>query len=149
MEEDLKELEKEFVTYEIGLKLKELGFNKSCFARVSESGITYPSCALNSKSTSIPRVYDHEFTGAYKSWVRAPLWQQVIGWVRDNYHYQIEVLSNYDTEIPNTFLYSFLILSLDGYYLKWEYTSDKQYKEYPEAREKGILKAIELIKDKK
>lgn len=59
-------MEKEFVPYEIALKLRELGFDEECFR-------TYSS--TNETSTII-------FNG-----VNVPLWQQAFDWFREKHNF--------------------------------------------------------------
>ena len=121
-------MKKQFATYEIALKLKELGFNEECFGyyHINE-GYTkgYAFCYSENTRTSDCSVL-------------APLWQQVIDWFREKHG--IIISPAYDHIRGN------------GNYLVWFYNIktkysdlwDLEYKSYEEAREQAILKAIEL-----
>lgn len=122
------DMEKQFVTYEIALKLKELGFNDPCFAYWF---------TVNGKNPQISK-RDIHFNG-YKNYsdsnTIAPLWQQVIDWLRiqhctlvhpfyrGKYEYMVE--SSIET-------------ASSGVIVEGENWND--------AREKAVLKAFELIK---
>ena len=69
---------KQFVTYEMALKLKELGFDEECFA-LYRNGRLYLMCnflKINSTKESV---------------ISAPLWQQVIDWFREEYDIHVGV----------------------------------------------------------
>jgi hypothetical protein len=71
-------MEKQFVTYEIAVKLKELGFDERCFGAFLR-GKYYPFDIT------------HRFFGEPQhDIVLAPLWQQAIDWCRSNCVYFIE-----------------------------------------------------------
>jgi hypothetical protein len=65
-------MEKEFVTYEQALALKELGFDERCFSRYYESGKLADSLSY----------LHHNYFGQ----VNAPLKQQVFRWFREKYN---------------------------------------------------------------
>lgn len=73
-------MNKQFVTYEIALKLKELGFNELCLAQYF-----IKSCNL---------ITEKDFSVVYDNMLNAPLWQQVIDWFRVKYNVLIIVYSN-------------------------------------------------------
>ncbi len=116
-------MEKEFVTYEVAKKLKELGFNEECFG------------AFNSKREIswgfIRYTSQNEFEAL------APLWQQVFDWFRKEkgiiilvdeiLGYRANVHSNKAIELhPDTWFGGFI--------------------SYEQARERAVLKALELLK---
>ena len=120
-------MKKQFVTYEIALTLKELGFNEEClgFYKISLGNnipeLIITKCNYNSgKYITIPEDFH----------IDAPLWQQAINW---------------------------LFKKLDFYYpyLRIEIFSDESgiwYREnnrveiYFDNLEQAILKAIDIIK---
>ena len=128
-----EELEKEFLSYDISLKLKELGFDKICLA-VHYKGKLH--LVKNFNINNVDLYVANEFGG-----ILAPLWQQVINWFREEHNYNI----------------TYNILEKDGcgYYVFKGGEFQSKFKvlskrfDYYEAHEKAILKAIELIKDKK
>jgi hypothetical protein len=124
-------MEKEFVTYEQALELKELGFNEPCFGWwfVDEKMLFIEK---SKKSTS-------------DNILQAPLKQQVFRWFRDNHnlfgcidlqssnpsHWYVRV----DNIIENDFVYH-----SEDYRIK--------YKTYEKAEDACINKLIELVKTK-
>ena len=130
-------MEEQFATYEIALKLKELGFDEDCSAVFYQgkfmNGHIEPhvwylvnSISTNSDCNSLDIV-------------TAPLWQQVIDWFREKYNIHIYI-DFYDG------LYGFAIkLNKEKLYNRCG-SFEPGFKNYPEAREQAILKAIELIK---
>lgn len=134
----------QFVTYEIALKLKELGFDESCLAcftsRLSGKDFTefWFSDQIWGNSDFHPDVRickNTDFTNEKSC--TAPLWQQVIDWFIDNYNYNIEIRRNWP---KLKYFYT-----IDHPLLREVSTSIYSRKE---AREQAILKAIELIKNK-
>ena len=120
-------MEKEFVTYEIALALKELGFNEECLAYFEDKELTHGM--LNSVGK--------------KRYLIAPLWQQVIDWFRIKYNWLIVV------DVANSNEYYAAIREFDEDGTTISKIPYKIYSIYEEAREHAILKAIELIKKNK
>lgn len=129
-------MNKQFVTYEIALKLKELGFDEKCFALydayqhnrlvyLNEDGRNSAGIIKTNKSMEISSL--------------APLWQQVTDWLDKKY---------------NLFITLALVANGYGFYIHIHYNTTNKgenYGFYPTlhlAREQAILKAIELIKEK-
>ena len=121
-------MEKEFVTYEIALALKELGFDEPCFGYYGiENELNFEiSCNL-----------DHNLTR--RNFMTAPLWQQVIDWLDSKnifiditYHKsgKFYVSVNNECDIPITNDLAF-----------------KKYDSRNQACEQAILKVIEIIKN--
>lgn len=65
-------MKSEFVTYNIAKKLKELGFNKPCFAKYNH----YEGLFINQDEILTDNKYTDDSCNA-------PLWQQCINWLRD------------------------------------------------------------------
>lgn len=130
----------QFVTYEIALKLKELGFDEECFA-IFFKGILNNGRTVNYISDDWQSsFYKNKINSESNSIdiVSAPLWQQAFDWFREKHNMYIEI--TYEGGLQkDTSLYSFQIWS--------NQTSDKSDKmDYYKAREQAILKAIELCK---
>lgn len=156
-------MKEQFCTYEISLKLKELGFDEECLAIY----------ANNEK--------DHLFfLGGtqiieFNYSLKVPLWQQTIDWFRKKYGYYINihqifynknekiayffsiegnkcgemiydyqdrygaVLDSSEQDVPGNYIN-------DDLYNKNLFDMRFAYKTYEEAREQAILKAIEIVK---
>jgi len=79
-------MEKEFVNYEIALILKEKGFMEECFGFYYYDG-----------SFEKYRLVYEESSNDYLNSINAPLWQQVIDWLREKHDLHIEIGGdNYD-----------------------------------------------------
>ena len=158
-------MKEQFVTYEIALKLKELGFDEKCFGyytpmkdwmmkgKYSDGKLHFhgPNWANldntfyfmykpNSFGDRTETVNNSNFTKAIHN-IAVPLWQQVIDWFHEKYNLCIYWKPN-RPNIGDT-----------------EYFIENQFEEvvlasqiymFPDqAREFAILKAIELIKNNK
>lgn len=83
-------MKKEFVSYEIALKLKELGFDKPCICGYNDYHL------LRSKISS-------SFDGDFVKWdekydrdLKAPLYQQVFKWFREKFNWQASIEATKD-----------------------------------------------------
>ena len=124
-------MKKQFVTYEIALKLKELGFDEKCSA-VYRTGRLYPILGFE------------KINSLKQSVIAAPLWQQVIDWFREQH---LLMLSVFDSNTQNKF--GFIGNVIFTYPLVLNSSKpliNMYYETYYEAREQMILKAIELCK---
>lgn len=133
-------MKEQFVTFEIALKLKELGFDEECFSAYTEDG-GLMDIGNYSNYDKIGELDGHSY---YISCL-SPLWQQVIDWLREEHKIDIYPEPTYSlTE------YSFKVITVHGKSKKQEYWDgmEKTYNTYQEAREQAILKAIELCQNK-
>lgn len=113
-------MEKEFVPYEFAVKLKELGFNESCFGyyRMDEKFVALTNYHENYNNSSLL--------------VSAPLWQQAFDWFRNNKQETAWIESCFDK-------YSFH--TRRGHH-------SKDFTTYEQARHTCLEKLIELIQNK-
>ena len=119
-------MEKEFVPYELAVKLKELGFDEECF------GAYHHANNLDLWSGD----YDYSYA------VKAPLWQQAFDWFRDIKGLPVSIGLTIDNKG-----YTFLITNL-GKIPKVDHLTfpDKlDYGTYEQARQACLVKLIELI----
>ena len=118
----------QFCSYEIALKLKELGFNELCF------GFYYNENNFEIAIPDVVKVMCDKF-----NYIKAPLWQQVIEWFRNlhNIYIWISYSKGYDNP------YSSYIITLN----KINRITTGYCKLYEESRKRVILKAIELCKN--
>lgn len=121
---DMKE---QFVTYEIALKLKELGFDEPCLAYFEDKELMHGM--LNNLGK--------------RRYLVSPLWQQVIDWFRERYNLHLVPIYSYNDILHWSYHIEDIVtgecyipLIDDGLTLK-----STKY----EAREQAILKAIEII----
>ena len=115
-------MKEQFVTYEIALKLKELGFNETCFSMFDNNGELYHGYQSYGKvlfDNSIDENYNANGIKIFKC--AAPLWQQVISFLKSK---------------------GVLVSELwDG----WEYAKDGEDFKYCKTIEQAILASLELI----
>jgi hypothetical protein len=126
---DLKEL---FVPYEIAVKLKEKGFKVDCFGYYwhdsnNELRASKPILAVNWNDND-----------EYNKDTSAPLWQQVIDWLREEKEINFEVHYFGGFGSDN---YEFKIITKEG---KAIWVGNKN-KSYHSSRQQAIEKALELI----
>ena len=158
-------MEKQFVTYEIALKLKELGFNEKCLAsyytddeRNYDKGDIY-DCRRKLSSSIDFDPFKEEFDNFYINsnetyYVSAPLWQQVIDWLRNEHDIVIEIVrQKYFDTYANSYAYEVVCKvyknkELEGSVVIRDNKNNHIFYSYEEARERAILKAIELCKNK-
>ena len=130
----------QFCSYEIALKLKELGFNELCF------GFYYNENNFEIAIPDVVKVICDKF-----NYIKAPLWQQVTTWFRNKYKISIEI-NLIDNCIEYYYEYS-IVCSNNRQYYDGEMLdqaeilyNDLKFKSYEEAREAAIWKVLELLK---
>ena len=137
-------IQNQFCSYEIALKLKELGFNEVTFTYFKEN------CTLEENIICLNGVKFWNLSDIKE--IAAPLWQQVIDWFREKHDIHIEIeLTDNTTE----FYYQYCIVDSKNREFHDEDMLDQatricNYKEkfnkFYDAREQAILKCIELCK---
>lgn len=115
---------KEFVTYEIAKRLKELGFNEFCLAEYDASNLE----KYVLKIVQFPINTENCFFS-----IPCPLWQQSIDWLRTEHN----TLVTHDPNLTDDFRFD---ITKNGSLV---FTIIKS--SYKQAREAAILKALELI----
>ena len=142
-------MEKEFVSYEIALELKNLKFDEPCLGlwRLIDFKPVFNITTDRRYSTSQEKT--SQIHG--KSAILAPLWQQVIDWFRKKCQLDIHITykhqDNNKIEGISSVYYDIEIYKLqagDAWKIyRFQEISDNYY----EAREQTILKTIELCKN--
>ena len=96
---------KEFVSYDIALKLKKLGFDEPCLARWIEKD------SRDGGGLKLEIWNDEDTVFEVKSWTKAPTFSQAFRWFREK-EFLIDVTSlnsdEYEFYIKWSFAYSFL-----------------------------------------
>ena len=139
----------QFVTYEIALALKELGFSTPCFSAYTENG----------NLMDIGNYFNDDIIGeleghSYYISCLAPLWQQVIDWFRDEHDIVIEIArQKYFDTYANSYAYEVVCKvyknkELEGSVVIRDNKNNHIFYSYEEAREQAILKCIELCQNK-
>ncbi len=135
-------MEKEFVSYETSLALKELGFNENCFAAYRDSewiGHDGP----NSRYFHAQLFSNSRFDDDQQGYCSAPLKQQVFRWFRDNHSLDGWAVPYYSSLGK---FYCFIIEKGEESNLS---DSDDDYNTHEEAESACIDKLIELVKQGK
>jgi hypothetical protein len=131
-------MEKEFVSYEIALKLKELGFDEPCF--------TYYHNINGNIRTGI-EVHIHNawtYAGTKKlETTLAPLHQQVFRWLRNKYDIDFSIMSTYSRYNENTSKKYGGVIDNKTVFINVGF-----YETYEKAELAGLQKMIEIIEKK-
>lgn len=114
-------MEKEFVSYEIALELKQLGFDDPCFGRIYADGGIELLSYLYKNSDQIG-----EGTSC-----SAPLYQQVFRWFREKYGVHAS---------PEKF-------DEKTWWVEWGHWNSSICENYEEAEHEWLLKLIETVKE--
>lgn len=125
-------MNKEFVSYDQALKLKELGFDEPCFGYYNNLGNYVEDYGkTNSNCNKL---------GMYGKYCTAPLYSQIFRWFREKHN----LISNIDclhygcTLEMNTFIYKIVEKTGSGTY--------DIYDTYEEAELACLEKLIEIVK---
>ena len=131
----------EFVTYEIALELKELGFDEPCFNRfytkpqskmfgVDEKGRNYP---IKNTSKKLYTMGEH-FVLNINNAITAPLYQQAFRFFRDKY----ELYYTIEGSIKEGFQYFV-------YTYEYEIKSEELFNTYEKTELVCLVKLIEIV----
>ena len=134
-------MKEQFVTYEIALKLKELGFDEECLTAFSDDKYhdLLHLCENHTEGNFTIELFQYG--------IKAPLWQQVIDWFRNRYNLLID---SPKLDVWNIGKWSVKMTSIDKSIVLEEHVGQpywriyRCFRTYEEAREQAILKAIEL-----
>jgi len=146
-------MKEQFATYEIALKLKELGFDEKCLAYYHNQ--VEPSFCNNlDRGNSVTNSESRYIL--YPQDCSAPLWQQAIDWFREKHNINVNIYIKKVVNGNTIPIYEFNIFFItenrdNKYYGKsLDYDSqenNENFIHYDKAREIAILKAIELCKN--
>jgi hypothetical protein len=117
-------MKNEFVTYEVALALKELGFDEECFGYY----------VITTLLITTDNVYDSKEIPV----IKAPLKQQVFRWFREKYNYNHSIIFHKHPFGTND--YQYMILLEDDEYVEVNFNT------YEEAENACIDKLIEIVK---
>ena len=149
-------MEKQFVTYEIALSLKELGFNEPCLGFFDKELFLFCLVDQESDCEINTITYKNGLNNIiadinYETIIIAPLWQQVIDWFRDKHNTNIEPI-----RFPNILKWGFVVTDMtiipkqqtlrENINMSLKVTDVRRFDTFEESREQAILKAIELCK---
>jgi hypothetical protein len=137
-------MEKEFVPYELALRMKKLksidkgfrhGFNEKTFAYFVE-GFPNKKLVIQSK----PKLYSYDYNGGGPELISAPTWQSAFRWFREKYELHSCIHSDYTWNISGG------IWDLNehkGSRYDWDYSNN--YSTYEEAELSCLEKLIEIV----
>lgn len=129
-------MEDQFVTYEIALDLRELGFNEDCLGAfvTKDRGFSIVDTTTEFELSN--------FLCQTENVVLAPLWQQCLDWFREKHDIHI----NFESLVKdNNYVYTFDVLyTIETIKL---FSCKMRYETFSEARKQAILKAIDIIKN--
>jgi len=126
-------MEKEFVSYDQALILKELGFDEPCFGYYADkTGEDKTIYTVGTSQSAITDMSIHTNHSCPSYQFSAPLKQQVFRWFRDKH---------------KLVFYVNMVTITIFYYVIDIYPSDT-YKTYEEAEDACIDKLIEIVKQK-
>jgi len=123
-------MEKEFVPFELAVKLKELGFNEKCLAYLEDKRVCY--AFDDSSSAGLLELENSKYNTV------APLWQQAFDWFREKYNL-FPIVDFYRINGYDKRLYFYTI---DVYEVGRE--TDDKFESYQEARTACLKKLIEI-----
>lgn len=113
-------MEKEFVSYEIALELKQLGFDDPCIGKFYYNQLEIGGIWTNNDFKEDPDIF-----------ISAPLYQQVFRWFREKYGVYAR---------PDKF-------DVDKWWVDWGDWNSSIYGTYEEAEHEWLLKLIEIAKN--
>ena len=116
---------KEFVPYELAVKLKKLGFDEECLSYYFNKQLSFGSKT------------------AYGEVVEAPLYQQAFRWFREKYDLRIWIESNY-----GVLKFEYVIATTNFNFIDKQFNDLSGYNTYEEAELACLIKLIEIVKTK-
>lgn len=135
-------MKERFVTYDIALIVRELGFDEPCFGYfdISTKVLYFADKSEYYLSKQLPSII-----------IAAPLWQQVIDWFREEHHIIIKIEFDVLLNVNRTLKSYFIIRDLDSIDSPFDSRGkfrNQFYVDLSYTRKQAILKAIELCKKK-
>ena len=138
-------MNKEFISYEQALALKELGFNEECL------------CYFNTSNKNLLLDLNNRTDNNDERWVSALLYQQAFRWFREKYNINGEITWDpsyeYDPGKWSDAIYSITIVDI-SYTKEWKAESPNMQRgkgrqlTYEDAQSACIDKLIEIVKNK-
>jgi hypothetical protein len=133
-------MEKEFVPYELALKLKQLGFDEPCFGIWKDGKLISVGGHWGAGITH--SMFGFEGDRFAPDEYRAPTFSQAFRWFREKYFIHGEPMYNGGLT-KETAWYNYTIISN----IDWDNSKikDNQYKTYEEAELACLYKIIEIV----
>ena len=132
-------MEKEFVSYEIALELKQLGFDDPCIGKFYYNQLEIGGIWTNNDFKEDPDIF-----------ISSPLYQQVFRWFREKYNLRGFIGFRPNTKQFDCHIYDMSLSGLE--YAKQrtmeEFNKDPKVGTYEEAELTCLMKLIEIAKNK-
>jgi hypothetical protein len=136
-------MEKEFVPYELALRMKQLGFNEYCFAGYRHSK-WIGSDGPNSRYFHAQQFRNSMFDEKQNEDCSSPLYQQVFRWFREKYNIDSFVKHLYKSTIKVGYYFG-----IDQYKgVSFQTDFDAWYQTYEEAEQACLEKLLEIVEEK-
>jgi hypothetical protein len=133
-------MEKEFVPYELALRMKQLGFNEYCFAGYRHSK-WIGSDGPNSRYFHAQQFRNSMFDEKQNEDCSSPLYQQAFRWFREKYKLFGEI--NLTTKQEDVEVFEFFVLDINEPLFE-----SNDYTNYEEAEQACLEKLIEIVEEK-
>tara|TARA_R110000782_G_scaffold144871_1_gene237666 strand:- start:4034 stop:4444 length:411 start_codon:yes stop_codon:yes gene_type:complete len=134
-------MEKEFVSYEIALALKELGFDEPCFGVYSEKVFKWTRHLKGWEDSELENVTNTRY--ADEKSVVAPLYQQAFNWFRLEYKLDFFVVKD---SLSLEYFFDICWCNKKGILKDFQ---SEEFKTHEEAEIEGLKKLIKKVKNKK
>lgn len=121
-------MKQKFVPYNIGVKLREKGFNEPCFGFFNEKH----------EFQGFVDCWNYNTNSDFKMFPTAPLYQDVVDWFREKHKIIIDVRTMWINKAIG-------LSEIDSFVPHCNHDIDEEYKDYYEAFNRAIERAIELI----
>ena len=139
-------MKKEFVPYELSLKLKVLGFDEPCF------GYYDGNLNLQFMYNGIPEKFTEKRMGPADSvwvgWISAPTYSQTFRWFREKYDLISSIYQHGVSVKTGLSSFEYMIDKLNNLGLS-QFIEDFPYNTYEEAELGCLKKLIEIIEKQK
>jgi hypothetical protein len=132
-------MEKEFIPYDLALRMKQLGFNEYCFAGYRHSK-WIGSDGPNSRYFHAQQFRNSMFDEKQNEDCSSPLYQQAFRWFREKYKFNHSII--FHKHPFGTDDYQYLILLDEDEFL------ETGFKTHEEAEQDCLVKLIDIIENK-
>jgi ligand-binding sensor domain-containing protein len=130
-------MKKEFIPYELALKMKQLGFDEPCFAQWDEMQL-YP---LQQGGESA--YFETNKNSRLSFNTMAPTFSQAFRWFREEYDLRIWIESNHGVS-----KFEYVIATTNHNFIDKQFNDFSSYKTYEEAELACLEKLIEIVEQK-
>jgi hypothetical protein len=136
-------MKKEFVPYELALRMKQLGFDEKCIAYYQKSAVIGNDNILPISFTNMASDFnDYEYSKLGVPFYSAPTWQQAFRWFREKHNLRCQI--NYIGGLINKT--TWWDISVIGHYNTDPKEWEMKYQPYEEAELACLRKLIEIVK---